>query len=487
VLFSLVCQKVLALTSVLRYIEEKNCFIISPNAQGRFSMKKYLVACLLALNVIAWAQTYDQRSNRFRERMLVTIHGREDIGKLAQAAIEIDRCSGLSEKEVYAYATPYEVELIRGLGFAVQAAPEYIGQDSRDAAYHTYATLTQDLQNLASQYPQLAKLESIGKSVQGRELWALKISDNVGSDEAEPEAKYVCAMHGDEVVGKELAFYLARHLLENYNNDAWITQLVNDVEFWVIPSMNPDGTELKRRYNANYVDLNRNFPDPQDDPNNTPAGRAIETQNMMSFTAARNFVLALNYHGGAVVVNYPWDTKAGDVPDIALTKFVSLGYSKRNLPMYKSTSFKDGITNGYDWYEVNGGMQDWNYHWYGCLELTLEASQSKWPDASTLNQYWSDNRDSMLWYLSQARRGVHGTVREAGSGKSLRAEVNVLEIDKTTLSSQLHGDYHRLLMPGTYTLRFSAPGYQTATYDNVTVADSDITPTVLNTELQSSK
>lgn len=448
-------------------------------------MKKFLLACILLLQAVAWAQGYDQRMNQFRERVMVTIQGKEDIAKLAKASIDIDRCSGLTDKAVYAYATPYEVEIIRNLGFAVQAAPEQIGQDSRDAAYHTYTTLVTELQGLTSKYPQLTQLQSIGKSVQNREIWALKISDNAGTDEAEPEVKYVCAMHGDEVVGKEMIIYLARHLLENYGKDAWITQLVDDVELWLVPSMNPDGTELKRRYNANYVDLNRNFPDPQDDPNNSTSGRAIETQHMMNFTAAHNFVLSLNFHGGAVVMNYPWDTKAGDVPDIALTKHVALGYSKRNAPMYKSTSFKDGITNGYDWYEVNGGMQDWNYHWYGCLDITAEVSQSKWPDASTLNQYWNENRDALLWFLTQARRGVHGVVKEAASGKPLRAEINVMEIDKPILSSQANGDYHRLLLPGTYTVRVSAPGYKTVTFNNVTVADSETTPTVLNVELQS--
>jgi hypothetical protein len=204
----------------------------------------------------------------------------------------------------------------------------------------------------------------------------------------------------------------------------------------------------------------------------------------MRFTASRNFVLSLNFHGGAVVVNYPWDTKPGDVPDIALTKFLALGYSKRNLPMYNSTAFKNGITNGYDWYEVNGGMQDWHYHWYHALEMTIELSQQKWPDASMLPQYWEDNRASLLWYLSQVRRGIHGVVRDAVSGQPIKAEVNILEINKPVYSSATHGDYHRVIVAGTYTVKFTAPGYQDVVHQNVQVSDSDTQPTVLNISMK---
>ena len=446
-------------------------------------MKKLLVLSLLLLSAFTWAQTYDYEINRFRERVMISLNGKEDVATLTNAKIEIDRCSGLSATKVYAYATPYEVERIIQMGFTVEPAPETIGNDSRTVAYHTYDTLTQELQSLAAQYPQLAKLESCGKSVQNRELWVLKISDNVAVDETEPEVKYISTMHGDEVVGMEMLVYLARYLLENYGKDSRITQLVNDLELWLMPDMNPDGTAAKRRYNANYVDLNRNFPDPQDDPNNTPTNRAIETQHLMKFTAAHVFCLSLNFHGGAVVVNYPWDTMAADIPDLALTKFLSLGYSKLNTPMYNSSSFAKGVTNGYAWYEVNGGMQDWNYYWYHDIDLTIEISQSKWPDASTLPQYWNDNRESLLWFMSQARRGVHGVVKEAGTGKALRAEVNVTEINKPTFSHEINGDYHRILMPGTYTIRYSAPGHQDVTFKNVTVADSDTQPTILNVEL----
>lgn len=449
-------------------------------------MKNAIIVFGFLLAVSLSAQIQQWELNRFRERIAIAIDSLEDLRQLKAADIEIDRCSGIYTNLVYAYATPQEVELVTNMGFKVRHEPVTIGQDCAEVAYHTYESLTQELQQLASQYSQIAQLYSIGKSIQGRELWIMKISDNVVQDEPEPEVKFISSMHGDEVVGQELMVYLIRYLLENYQKDAWITQLIEDVEIWIMPSMNPDGTALRRRYNANWVDLNRNFPDPQDDPNNNPQGRAIETQHLMNFTSKHNFILSLNFHGGALVVNYPWDTMPGDVPDIALTKYVSLGYSKRNTPMYNSTQFTNGITNGYDWYEVNGGMQDWNYHWYTDLDLTIEVSTTKWPDASTLPKYWQDNRDSLLWFLSQARRGVQGIVTDAKTGKPLNAQIQVAEIDKPISTSPLHGGYHRVLLPGTYSLRFSANGYGDI-YHTVEIADSDTQATILHVALTPSK
>ena len=297
---------------------------------------------LLVLVSLSWAQQYRQELNQYRKRVAIKVHSRQDLTVLKKAAIDIDYCSMFDGATVYAYATPEEQNFLKHLGYQLEPAPVIIGENTRDISYHTHETVESELKDLAERYPQIAKLYSIGNSADvdnSRELWVIKISDNVGQDEAEPEVKYVSTMHGDEVVGQEMMMYLIRHLLENYGKDPWITQLVNDLEIWIMPNMNPDGTHYKRRYNYKWVDLNRNFPDPQDDANNDPAGRAVETRLMMEFTAKHNFCISINFHGGAVVVNYAWDTMPGDAPDIKMIKHLALGYSQRNAPMYKSSSF----------------------------------------------------------------------------------------------------------------------------------------------------
>ncbi|BBM87756.1 DUF2817 domain-containing protein [Candidatus Uabimicrobium amorphum] len=440
---------------------------------------------ILFFTVIAFVFADDNNNvhiNSLKERYAVTIHNNKDIKKIVGEGIELD-CATCRNNELQVYATPYQVNLLKNKGYKVVANPVIIGKNTRDASYHTYATLTAELQKLANDYSDIAQLHTIGKSVEGRELWIIKISDNVEQNEAEPEFKYISSMHGDEVVGKEMMMYLINELLTNYGKRDDITRLINETQIWIMPSMNPDGTEAQRRYNADWVDLNRNFPDLEDDKKNTPDGRATETQLMMRFNEEHNFVLSINFHGGALVVNYPWDTKSGDAPYIELVKYLSLGYSSRNKPMYENGSFPQGIVNGYNWYEINGGMQDWNYHWYGTLELTLEVSDVKWPNADKLAGYWADNKESLLWYMSQTHKGIKGTVRDAATGEKLRASVSVTGLNSTIKSGALHGDYYRVLLPGTYDLRFSAPGYQSKTVRGVKVQEGEFAATVLDIEL----
>src|SRR5690606_17944379 len=110
-------------------------------------------------------------------------------------------------------------------------------------------------------YPEITRLYSLGTSVEGRELWALLITDNPDVEEDEPEFKYVSTMHGDEPVGTELLLYFIDWLLRDYGRDPRITALVDETAVWIVPCMNPDGLERRRRYNAQGFDLNRAFPE----------------------------------------------------------------------------------------------------------------------------------------------------------------------------------------------------------------------------------
>ena len=126
--------------------------------------------------------------------------------------------------------------------------------------YMSYETYTAMLQNLANAYPSICQLFSVGQSVQGRELWCMRITDNIGVEEFEPEFKYVGNMHGDETVSGVVLLYLIDLLLTQYGVDDRITNLVNATDISIVPHMNPDGYELVQRGNANSIDLNRHFP-----------------------------------------------------------------------------------------------------------------------------------------------------------------------------------------------------------------------------------
>ena len=116
----------------------------------------------------------------------------------------------------------------------------------------------------------------------------------------------------------------------------------------------------------------------------------------MKFQAQHHFKLSANFHGGSEVVNYPWDTSDQTFPLEDLVRRLSLDYSSRVPYIFNSTEFRNGITKGYDWYEVNGGMQDWSVQWYNDLQLTIELDRKKWPSYSTCAVKYKENRDALL-------------------------------------------------------------------------------------------
>jgi hypothetical protein len=300
-------------------------------------------------------------------------------------------------------------------------------------------------------------------------------------------------MHGNEPVGTEMCLYLLDRLLTGYaSNDTRIVSLINSVETWILPLMNPDGRMANppQRYNANGYDLNRSFPEGSAaNLGNVLYGPALNTNGLqpevaeaMAWTVAHHFSLGANFHSGDLVVNYPYDDdNLGSVyspsPDEALLQAMSRSYSSNNLPMWNSPYFVNGIVNGAAWYAITGGMQDWNYRYAGCFDVTIELAEYQWPDppASQLPTYWSQNQESMLAYLGWVLKGVRGVVRDAQTGQPVACAVRVEGYPHLVFSDPNVGDYHRLLLPGNYTLWFNAPGYVPQKVSNVTVGDGDAT------------
>lgn len=350
--------------------------------------------------------------------------------------------------------------------------------------YHNYNELTEFLENIASNYPAITNLFSIGQSVQGRELWVLEISDNPGINEIEPEFKYIANMHGDETPGRELSLYLIEWLCNEYETNERASFLINNTSIFIMPSMNPDGFELGQRENANGVDLNRDFPDQFDDPINSLDGRQPETQAVMQWSWNHNFILSANMHSGALVANYPFDGpftgQYSATPDDAVFIDLSLCYSQNHSSMYNSTVFENGITNGAAWYALSGGMQDWNYVWEGDFDITLEQNNVKWPNANLLDQLWSDNKESMISYIEKIHSGLHGLVL-SNNGQPLNADIIINDIDYNIKTDSENGDYYRLLTPGEYLVSFYSIGY-TPQQHQISINENN--PTELNINLE---
>ncbi len=341
--------------------------------------------------------------------------------------------------------------------------------------YPSHEEITQKLFDLQAQYPEILHITSLGKSKNGRDIWSAKISSNVKVDEVEPEFKYIANMHGDEIVGRELMLLLIEDVLNQYEaGNRTIRSLVNNTEIYIIPSMNPDGASSRRRGNANYVDLNRNFPDFTRDRDSNPQNRELETQAIMAFQAQRKFALSANFHGGVECVNYPWDTKKEHFPLVDLARLLSVEYAQEVPGMVNSRQFDGGVTNGYDWYPVKGGMQDWSYYWFNDLQVTIELSQTKWPNYQTIPQYYNWNRNSILRYMTRVHQGVGFKLSSDISG-----DVEIIQGQNLSLGhfSFSDGEFYKVLEPGQYKLIITeASGRERLVETSVTAQAAEFTP-----------
>ena len=323
------------------------------------------------------------------------------------------------------------------------------------ADYPSHAQITAKLQAAAAKYPSIMKLISIGKSVKGKELWVMKISDNVNVDEVEPEFKYISSMHGDEITGREMTVSLIEEMGAKYGSDSEITEIVNNSEVYIMPSMNPDGSERKQRANANGTDLNRNFPDLSATNGNTTSGVEIENQHVMKFQSGRKISLSANFHGGTIVANYPWDSTYDRHPLDGLVQELSLSYAELNPEMSSSSEFAHGITNGADWYVVKGGMQDWSCFFYNDLQITLEVSHSKYPDYRDIPGFYKSNRNSMVNYMKQVHRGAGFKInRSTISGTVAIKQVSPVSLNLGSYAFN-SSEFYKVLPEGQYSFTVS--------------------------------
>jgi len=236
------------------------------------------------------------------------------------------------------------------------------------------------------------------------------------------------------------------------------------------------------------VDLNRNYPDPQDGPHPDGNSWQDETLMFMGLSDSIDFNLSSNLHTGAVVANYPWDTWIQLTADDNWWQHICNEYAD-TCQYYGSsnyfTGFDDGIVNGYDWYEVDGGRQDYMNYFKHCREFTLELSNDKTPNPLDLPYYWNANKNSFYNFMEQSLYGLRGIITDSITGLPLKAKVEIIGHDEDSshvFSSLQIGNYHRYIYQGSYQFTFSKSGYHTKTINasiinnNFTVQDVQLVP-----------
>ena len=356
--------------------------------------------------------------------------------------------------------------------------------------YPTYSQYDSIMQSFVKLYPALCHLDTIGTSINGKLVLALKISDNAAINEDEPEVFYSSTIHGDETGGFILMLHLADYLLKNYTISSRVKNLVDNLQIWINPLANPDGTygsgntiSSPTRYNANGYDLNRNFPDPFT-PNTV---KQKETISMVRFMRKHKFILSANFHSGEEVVNYPWDRWLSKFhADDSWFNSISRAYAD-TAHVYAGPAYMNfldnGVTRGAVWYIVYGGRQDymtWELHG---REVTIELDDQYVTPSAQLTLLWQNNWHSLLGYLENALYGIHGLVRDVNTHNPVPAKVFIDGYDKDSsqvYSDTLTGSFVRFLSPGLWNLTFSAKGYWPVTISNINVTNLQRTDLVVD-------
>jgi hypothetical protein len=323
-----------------------------------------------------------------------------------------------------------------------------------------------EMEQAAADHPGIVILDTLGYSVQGRMILGAKVSDNPSIDENEPEFRIIGNHHGNEYMSVEMPLLMLQYLTDNYGSNSQVTHLVNDRETWIIPMMNPDGNTAGTRYNANGVDLNRDYGYmwSYDTPDyfSQPETKAIRLHGMK-----HNFSLSLSFHTSGDVMNHVWNYKDFPVADSAFVVDISEEYGSFNGYW---------VVEGYEWYVTNGDCNDWSYGSRSDIDATIEVANNN------ITQVWDLNRPAILAMMERTDDGVRGVLTDASTGEPLEGMVRCMQQGQPVYADPVVGDYQKNLLPGTYTLKFSANGYQDSVVSGIAV--SGTSPTIRNMGLK---
>ncbi|MBF0407388.1 MAG: zinc carboxypeptidase [Candidatus Riflebacteria bacterium] len=290
------------------------------------------------------------------------------------------------------------------------------------AEYYTYERLVATLNQWAEQYPTIAKLYSIGKSSEGRDILAMKISDNPDVNESEPAAFINGGHHAREWISIETPMEAMKQLLEGYGKDSKLTQLVNTRETWFIPVVNPDGwiysqTQSKfwrknRRQidSVNFgVDLNRNYSykwgnsgaseDPSADTYAGPnAFSEPETQAIKALCERERFQTCLSFHSYSELNLYPFSyAKAAPNPDKSKFQYLAQDIGEFNHYMPQNSA---------ELYPASGVIDDWIYTSFKTMAITIELGKTFIPPANQIAEINKLNVPAV--FLMMEKAGTYG-------------------------------------------------------------------------------
>jgi carboxypeptidase T len=378
------------------------------------------------------------------------IHGPSTAAErtaLAATGVSIDEADSHA---VVVSADARQAKRLRALGYELEALPappdrsggKSVGAldfPSADARYHNYAEMNAEIGQRLQQYPNIMSRRVIGKTYQGRDIVAIKISDNVATDENEPEVLFTHHQHAREHLTVEMALYLLRELGAGYGSDSRITSAVNNREIWIIPDLNPDGGEYdiasgsyrmwrkNRQPNSgsSYIgtDMNRNWNfkwgccggssgSPSSDTYRGPAPEsAPEVKVVADFVRSRavggkqQIRAAIDFHTYSELVLWPYGYTYNDTAP---------GLTQDDRDAFAAVGRKMAASNGYtpqqssDLYVTDGSIDDYLWGAHKIFGYTFEmyprgsGGGGFYPPDEVIERETSRNRDAVLQLIENA-------------------------------------------------------------------------------------
>jgi hypothetical protein len=318
--------------------------------------------------------------------------------------------------------------------------------------YHTYEEIIALADSLAQFYPSICKKVIFGSSIGGRQLAALKISDNVELEETEPEILFDGGCHGDEIGGPENLIRFARDLCQGYGTDTVITPLVNTREIWLYLMVNPDGRANNSRFNDAMVDINRDYGYMWDaSGGSTGAFSQPETRGVRDCLEGHRFSVYVSYHSGLQQVAYPWAYRGEEPRDKPNLRRLAKTYSDSSL--YPSLPYGQSYTI---MYQSNGMSVDYDYGSFGQACMTVELSNDKQPPDPLV--YYNYNYPAMIEMIRMSGWGAEGMVTDSLTGQPVDAAIWIDNFFPCYSDPAL-GDFHKYVLPGPHTGTVTANGY----------------------------
>lgn len=391
---------------------------------------KALIATLLLSLLILTPQAHTQDKNLYWMKIRALDQFQRSV--IADTGVSIE---SVREDFVAATGTLEEKNAIEKLGWLEVSFPltEAMDFPAKDAAYHNYTEITEKIQALARTYPNQVKVTSAGKSSEGRDIWALRISGNLNQADSLPAVIYMGGHHAREHLSVELPLYYAEYFLSEYNKgNPRIVNLMNSRDIHIIPAVNPDGLEYdvaggsyklwrknrSRNSDGTYgVDLNRNYGyqwgtggssgNTSSDTYKGPrAFSEPETQTIKNYVEAhQNITILLTFHTFSELILYPWGHKYAGIDNI------------RDQQVHQKMAEKMATWNNYapqqasSLYQASGDTTDWAYGEHKIISFTFEldptnngwgGSAGFYPGAGVIPGVQQKNLEPVLYLAEYA-------------------------------------------------------------------------------------